>query len=361
MVPLQGLGNDPATGLPAGQALSFEGAVDGRPGCGIRIGRARRPGHGALHGKAAAEAQREAGRHQEADREGAHAGLGFPVMMAATGRPAMTPAITPVFDTHCHLQDPRYGAGLGAVLARAREAGVGHFLCCGTRESDWAAVLALAAREGGMIPALGLHPWFVAEAEPGWAERLAALLEAHPGAALGECGLDFALESFDADAQVGALRLQLQIAKRLNRPLSMHCRKAWEALAAAIRAEGLPEAGGAVHAFSGSAELAREFQALGLHLGFGCSLGNPQNRRAPKALRAVAPERLLLETDSPDIPPRNLPDWVEGALNEPLNLGWVLAWAAEIRGETTETLKAQVDANAHRIFGGWARRGILEG
>lgn len=261
----------------------------------------------------------------------------------------------PAFDTHCHLQDPRFGEGLGAVLDRAAAAGVQRYLCCGTRESDWGAVAALAQRESGVVPAFGLHPWFVAEALPGWEERLEALLVAHPGAALGECGLDFALESFEPERQVAALRAQLRLAKRLNRPLSLHCRKAWEALATLIRQEGLPAAGGAVHAFSGSAEVAREFQALGLHLGFGCSIGNPANRRAPKALRAVAPERLLLETDSPDIPPRNLPEWQEGALNEPANLRWVLAWAAEIRGEAAADLAVLVNRNAQGLFGGpWA-------
>jgi TatD DNase family protein len=252
-------------------------------------------------------------------------------------------------DTHCHLQDPRLAADLPAVLDRARAAGVATFVCCATSEADWEAVLALAAGQAGILPFLGLHPWHVEAARAGWEDRLGAALEAS-GAGVGECGLDFALEAFDRTAQEAAFRSQLRLARDLDRPLSVHCRRAWERLEALTREEGLPPSGGVIHAFSGSAETARVLQALGFHLGFGCSLTNPEARRAREAVLGVALDRLLLETDSPDLGPRHLPGWADRP-NEPANLVRVLEAAAALRGEAPEGLAAQVQANAIQVFG----------
>lgn len=253
-------------------------------------------------------------------------------------------------DTHCHLQDPRLAGDLDAVLGRARAAGVARFVCCGTREADWKAVLALQETHAGVIPMLGLHPWFAGEATPGWIDRLEAQLAA-TGAGVGECGLDFALESFDREAQVAALRAQLRLARTLDRPLTLHVRRAWEALIQVGREEGLPTAGAAIHAYSGSAETARELQDLGFHLGFGCGLARPDAHRARKAIRAVAPDRLLLETDSPDLAPRHLPGYAEGRPNEPANLRIALQAAAEARQEAPESLAAAAEASALALFG----------
>ena len=252
-------------------------------------------------------------------------------------------------DTHCHLQDPRLAGDLAAVLERARAAGVARFVCCGTREADWDAVLALQESHAGVIPMLGLHPWFVGEAAPGWADRLETLL-ATTGAGIGECGLDFALEAFDRDAQVAALRCHLRLARALERPLTLHVRRAWDALIQVVREEGLPQAGAALHAYSGSAETARELQGLGFHLGFGCGLARPDAHRARKAVRAVAPDRLLLETDSPDLAPRHLPGYAEGRPNEPANLRIALQAAAEARQASPEALAIEAEQSAQRLF-----------
>jgi len=252
---------------------------------------------------------------------------------------------SPFFDTHCHLQDPRFGAELGAVLNWAHEHGVTHMVCCGTREGDWGRVLELSRHHAPILPMLGLHPWYAQEAQPGWLERLEALLKNTP-AGLGECGLDFALDNPDRPVQESVFRSQLRLAVKLNRPLSIHCRRAWEPLATLAREEGLPPAGAVVHAFSGSAEVARELQALGFHLSFSCSLANPANHRGAKAVRVVAEDRLLFETDAPDMSP------IPSTLNEPANIHLVAEAAARLRGTDLETAAAFAYRNSKRIFGG---------
>ena len=249
------------------------------------------------------------------------------------------------FDTHCHLQDPRFGMDLEAVLGRANRSGVTHMVCCGTREGDWGRVLQLSRSHPEILPMLGLHPWYASQAETGWLPRLRALVADAP-VGIGECGLDFALENPDRTLQESVFRSQLRLAHELNRPISIHCRRAWERLASVAKEEGLPRAGAVVHAFSGSAAVARELQALGFHLSFACSLANPANLRAAKAVRVVSEDRLLLETDSPDLPHE------PGAVNEPTHIHLVAEAAAHLRGADLESTLAQTYRNSIRIFGG---------
>ena len=261
------------------------------------------------------------------------------------------PGLPVYFDTHSHLQDERFGTELDAVIDRGLAAGVTHMVSCGTEESDWGAVLALAKRRPTVIPLLGLHPWFIEKANPHWLETLERQLEEQP-IGLGECGLDFALESCDRERQESVFAAQLRLARELNRPVSIHCRRAWERLEALVREIGVPVAGAVIHSFSGSAEMVLRLQRLDLFISFSCSLANPANKRVAKAIAAVSLDHLLFETDAPDIPPRHLPDFREGVLNEPANITLVVQAAARLRGQDGEVLAAYAYGNAKRVFGG---------
>ena len=227
------------------------------------------------------------------------------------------------FDTHCHLQDPRLGGGAPAA-ARARAAGVSPMVCCATREADWDAVLDLAREQPGVLPMLGLHPWYAPDAAPGWTDRLKARLGT-ARAGIGECGLDFCRPG--REAQEAAFRAQLALAIALDLPLSIHCVRAWGRLTAILRATGVPAAGAALHAFAGSRETAAELQGLGLHLSF---------EAVRPVLRAVAADRLLLESDAPS------------GEREPAQVPALAEAAAQALGRPE--LAAQARDNAARLF-----------
>jgi len=240
------------------------------------------------------------------------------------------------FDAHCHLQDARFGDGLEAVLRRAAEAGVTHMVCCGTREEDWDRVLELGRRPE-ILPMAGLHPWYVDGASPDWAERLEAAFDA--GAGAGEFGLDFSDGRPSRELQEAALRAQLALAIRRDLPVSLHCVKAAGRLLEILRETGLPDAGGLVHAFSGAPEVALDFQALGLHLSFGRALTVPGAQRARASLAVLREDRILFETDSPDL----APEGVAGP-NEPANLRLVAAASPR---------PVPAHENASRLFRRW--------
>lgn len=164
--------------------------------------------------------------------------------------------------------------------------------------------------------------------------------------AIGECGLDFSrAKSPELRAQqVAAFRGHAQLARETGLPLSIHCVKAHGTLLELLRERPLPPS--AMHAFSGSAELAEQLTKLGHYISFAANVCIPNARRVLAAARAVPDARLLIETDSPDqTPPARRP-----APNEPAFIVDVAARLAELRAASVEEIAARTMANARRLF-----------
>jgi TatD DNase family protein len=142
-----------------------------------------------------------------------------------------------LFDAHVHLQDSRILNRSSEVIRRAREAGILWMMCCATLEQDWDGVIELSRMHAGVLPSLGVHPWHVHHCQTGWQERLEAGIGAH-ACGVGEIGLDYALDPQTRELQNAALVVQLRIARKYHRPVSIHCRKAWGVLTDILRQEG---------------------------------------------------------------------------------------------------------------------------
>lgn len=231
------------------------------------------------------------------------------------------------------------------MIRRAKAVGVDHLVCCGTEPADWTRVLHLAKRFPQVIPMIGLHPWRAAAAPSGWLVLLKQLARAHR-VGIGECGLDFAIPG-DRAAQEETFRQHLRLARELDRPVALHCVKAWERFVAVLREEGLPGAGGLVHSYSGSTEMAVILQDLGLHLSFSGSVVRPGNRKAPLILPVVRPDRLLLESDSPDQAAGGV------SLNEPARITAVVQAVARFREEPEARVMELAFTNGVRLFKEW--------
>lgn len=247
-----------------------------------------------------------------------------------------------LFDTHSHLHYPAFDPDRGAVLARARAAGVGAILVVGTGPADNHRALAVA-REHRLPAAAGLHP-----SEAGTADapaRIRALVAATPVAAIGEIGLDYTCP-VPAATQQAVFRDMLALAASISRPVIVHSREAAADTLALLREAGGP-CRGVWHCFSGDAELAGEVLALGLHLSFTGNVTYRRNHDLRRALAAVPADRLLLETDCPFMPPEGR----RGRRNEP---AWLLPLAEAIaatRQETVAALTAATWTSACRLFG----------
>jgi TatD DNase family protein len=304
-----------------------------------------------------------------------------------------------LFDAHAHLQSPRLAPLLDAVMTAAAYAGVTAIAVNATHEGDWAAVLALAAAAAARAPAwpavrpsLGIHPWHLRTRTPGWEDRLAAALSAHPGAGVGESGLDRAPKGLaacrDAADAATALATHLDLGKRLGRPVTLHCVRAIGPITDAIAARAPFPAGVVLHAWAGSPEATARLAALG---GVFFSVGarqvaappppgqagvrQPIPAKARAMLASIPPDRLLLETDAPDgfIPGFGVPaGWGSGGgggvceeegagttalpppsppANQPANLVAVLAAVSEATGRPAAEVAAAACAAGERLFG----------
>ncbi len=260
-----------------------------------------------------------------------------------------------VLDAHTHLTEEVFDSDLEAVIHRAVGCGVDRFLSCGTSEADWDRVSSLARAECRVLPAFGLHPWFVAGRSPQWKDRLVGLLSSIPSS-VGEIGLDGAMENTPEEA-IEVFAEQLELAERFAVPASIHCVHAWGPLLEAIR----PFAGEVpmlIHAFGGSVEILRQLEQLGCYFSFGCALLDPKRKRPRAAVKAVRLDRLLLESDAPTLPPPKefRPPWMQldahgEARNEPAIVPTVLETIAELRGISGEELASATDENGRRFCG----------
>jgi TatD DNase family protein len=264
-------------------------------------------------------------------------------------------ALAPLVDVHVHLQDERFAPDLPAVLGRARQCGVRHFVCNGTSPADWPGVADLARREPGVIPCFGLHPWLVSRRDAGWLAELEAALVSMPSA-VGEVGLDHAVEPRNDAEQAACLKAQLELASRLDRPVMVHCVRAWGAMLELLRRHPTP--GVLLHAYGGSADMVAPLAAAGAYFSFAASVLAPHRHKARAALAAVPIDRLLLETDAPDLPPP-AELCVAGVVkadgtprNEPANLPCVLEGVAKLLGMDQQALAERLLANSRSLLGG---------
>jgi TatD DNase family protein len=254
----------------------------------------------------------------------------------------------PLLDTHAHLHFPEFADDLDAVLARARQAGVRAMVTIGTDRDTNPAAVALAERHRDIYATVGIHPHDAAEATDADLEEMERLAVASPRVvAFGEMGLDFFRNLSPSDAQVRVFRRQLELARRLGKPVVVHCRDAHAETLAILAEARVGEIGGVMHCFSGDVDVARRCLDLGLYISLAGPVTYKNARALPEVARLVPEDRLVVETDCPFLPPH--PN--RGQRNEP---SWVALTAlriAELRGVSPEALGEMVTRNGARLFG----------
>ncbi len=277
------------------------------------------------------------------------------------------------FDCHNHLQFSRLGDP-APLLAAMHSAGVERCVVNATCEAEWAAVAALArAYPESLIPAFGIHPNHAHLAGgPGqvlrlassslascdahqaggpWQERLAGLLDEFPRAGVGECGLDRRAGAPGMDLQMPLFLGQLRLARDRCRTLTIHCVKAWGRLADAL-AEEPPPPRFLLHGFAGSVETARQLLPMGAYFSFCGEFLQARRAAVLDVFRQLPPERILLETDAPDMLPP--PAWVSHPLpdscNHPANLPAIGRGLAAALGMPVADIANLTTRNARACF-----------
>ncbi len=257
---------------------------------------------------------------------------------------APTAGAPELIDSHSHIDDARFDADRGQVLARARQAGVRTQIVPAITAASWPGLKQVCHEHTGLYPAYGLHPIFIAEHGPGDLERLPQWLQRERPVAVGECGLDFWIDAPQPERQREIFLGQLRLAREFDLPVIVHARKALDEVIANLRRIGGLR--GVLHSFSGSLQQAQQLWRLGFHLGIGGPVTYPRAQRLRRIVAQMPIEHLLLETDSPDQPLSGH----QGRRNEPARLPQVLAVVAQLRGQSPAALAAATSANARQLF-----------
>lgn len=252
-----------------------------------------------------------------------------------------------LYDTHAHIAEEEYELDREEVLVRARGAGVAYINNVGYNLESSRRAIALAENNNMVYAAVGFHPHNAAEAEPGYLEEL-KLMAAHPKVvALGEIGLDYYRDLSPREVQRQVFREQLNLARELGLPVIIHDRDAHGELMDILRELGLGPAGGVMHCYSGSWEMAQECMNMGFYISFAGPVTYQNASRAKDVAVRVPIDRLLLETDAPYLTPSPH----RGKRNEPAYIAFTAVEIAALRGIDVEELAKTCTENGRRLFG----------
>ncbi len=248
-------------------------------------------------------------------------------------------------DSHCHLAFPELAADLPGVLARMRAAGVEAALNICTTLDEFPTVLAIARANRQIYASVGIHPDSTGIEEPS-VEQLVGLAADPKVVAIGETGLDYYRLTEPLEWQRERFRVHIRAARACGKPLIIHTRASAADTLRIMREEGAGEAGGVMHCFTESTEVAHAAMDLGFHVSFS-GIVTFKNARDLQATAAMVPlDYLLIETDSPYLAP--VPH--RGKSNEPSYVPFVAAKLAELKGTSQEQIASATTANFYRLF-----------
>jgi TatD DNase family protein len=256
-------------------------------------------------------------------------------------------------DIGANLTHESFAVDREAVIERAHAAGVIQLMVTGTDLASSSAAIRLAqAHPRRLFATAGVHPHHASELRPEDLPALKTLLSDPSVVAAGECGLDYHRNYSPREAQLRAFEWQLQLAGECGKPLFLHQRDAHADFVAMLRNHRAAlSLAGVAHCFTGGGAELQDCLDLGLSIGItGWFCDERRGRHLASLVASIPAERLLLETDSPYLLPRDLAPKPKSRRNEPMYLPHVAAAVAAARGESLEECAAYTNANARAFF-----------
>ena len=246
--------------------------------------------------------------------------------------------------THASLRDD-----LEAVVARARDAKVSNIVVTGTTVLESRLATEIADRVQ-LYATAGVHPHHARDCGPATIGELRELAKHPRVVAIGECGLDFNRNYSPHPDQEKWFIAQIELALELGRPLFLHSRDAHPRFAQILRHHQVKQA--VAHCFTGGKEELHAYLDLGLSIGItGWICDERRGTHLLQLVREIPADRLLLETDSPYLTPRDMRPQPKARRNEPAFLAHIARTVARALGQPVEEVAAQTTRNAQTLFG----------
>ncbi len=248
-------------------------------------------------------------------------------------------------DSHCHINFKELAADIDGVLERMQHNGVTSALCVSVNLEDFPQVLALAVQHPNVYASVGVHPDHESVEEPTVA-RLVKLAD-HPSIiAIGETGLDYYRLTGDLEWQRERFRTHIRAARQCKKPLIIHTRSASEDTLRIMAEEGASEAGGVMHCFTESWEVAKAALDLGFYISFSGIVTFKSASELKEVAKKVPMDRMLIETDSPYLAPVPF----RGKTNQPAYVKHVAEEIALLRGISAAEIGDATSANFAHLF-----------
>ena len=258
-----------------------------------------------------------------------------------------------LIDIGINLAHDSFDSDRADVIRRAAAAGVTRMVVTGSSLPSTRAAIELVRSEPQRFRCTaGVHPHHAADLDAASLSELATLAAQAEVVAVGECGLDYFRNFSPRAAQLAAFRSQLDLAVRLRKPVFLHQRDAHDEFLAILREYGSRLVGGVAHCFTAGIAEARAYLDLGLYIGItGWISDERRGLHLREVVRTIPADRLVLETDSPYLLPRDLQPKPHSRRNEPMYLPHVLQAVAAARAQAPQELASQTTRNALTLFG----------
>ena len=248
-------------------------------------------------------------------------------------------------DSHCHIDFPGLRERLPALLDAMALNRVTHALCVSVNLQDLPGVLGIAEAHANVFASAGVHPDYENVEEP--SEAGLVELAAHPKVvAIGETGLDYYRLTGDLEWQRQRFRTHIRAARRCHKPLIIHTRAAADDTIRLMREEHAAEAGGVMHCFTESREVAEAAMEQGFYISFSGIVTFKSAKDLKEVAKAVPLARMLIETDSPYLAP--VPH--RGKTNEPAFVCHVAEEIARLKNVSVEEVAKATTENFFRLF-----------
>lgn len=249
-------------------------------------------------------------------------------------------------DTHAHLDDVRYDEDRADVIQRSKDEGTTRIITMGDTMNASLNAIKIANDYDGVFAGAGVHPQEALSITSNKDyDQLAELMTLPKVKVLGEIGLDYYYEKAPREIQQEVFIRQLDIARQMHMPVSIHDRDAHGDMMAILKkeAKGIT---GSIHCFSGSYEMAKELLKMGWFLGVDGPLTFKNSAKLPEIVAKIPLDRLLLETDCPYLAPVPM----RGKRNEPAYIKHIAEKVAQIRGISLEEVAKVTTNNAVAVF-----------
>lgn len=251
-----------------------------------------------------------------------------------------------IFDTHAHYDDGAFDEDREQLLTELAAHGIARVVNIGSDFEANEKTLALVQKYDFMKAAFGIHPEFADKLKEENFKRVEELCRMDACVAVGEIGLDCYWPEPDVSVQKVWFERQMDLAKRIGKPIVVHSREAAASTYDMMKAVNARDIGGVIHCFSYSKEMAKEFLDMGFFIGIGGVLTFKNSKKLKEVVAYVPMEHIVLETDCPYLAPAPF----RGKRNSSLLLPYVVEAISEIKGISAQEVERITWDNAHRLY-----------